>query len=191
MKQIAKIIAVILSLPSWLCYSVFVSLIGKEKSFNSLSERISRKPGLLGIYQRQFIYKKTLKSVGHDVYFGYMSLFSKTDAIIGNQVYIGRFCTLGHVNLEDNVMLADGVQILSGAHQHGKPCDNEDGKTHQDQKQIFTQVCIGKGAWIGANAVIMANVGKNAIVGAGAVVTKPVLDNAKVGGVPAKLLGNN
>ena len=41
---------------------------------------------------------------------------------------------------------------------------------------------IQKGAWIGANAVILAgvSVGKYAIVGAGAVVTKDVPDYAVV-----------
>ena len=130
-----------------------------------------------------------MKSVGRDVYFGYMSLFSKTEATIGDEVYIGRFCTLGHVVLEDKVMLADGVQILSGGHQHGDPSDCDAGVDHQDKKQIFTQVRIGKGAWIGANAVIMADVGAGAIVGAGAVVTKAVAEGTKVGGVPAKVLG--
>lgn len=49
---------------------------------------------------------------------------------------------------------------------------------------------IQKGAWIGANAVILAgvSVGKHAIVGAGAVVTKDVPDYAVVVGNPAKVI---
>lgn len=49
---------------------------------------------------------------------------------------------------------------------------------------------IQKGAWIGANAVILAGVsiGKHAIVGAGAVVTKDVPDYAVVVGNPAKVI---
>lgn len=49
---------------------------------------------------------------------------------------------------------------------------------------------IQKGAWIGANAVILAgvSVGKYAIVGAGAVVTKDVPDYAVVVGNPAKVI---
>ena len=45
---------------------------------------------------------------------------------------------------------------------------------------------IGEGSWIGAGAVIMADVGKGSIVGAGAVVTKPVPEAVIAAGVPAR-----
>ncbi len=41
-----------------------------------------------------------------------------------------------------------------------------------DQDQTYRCVCIGRGAWIGAGAIIMADVGEKAIIGAGAVVTR-------------------
>ena len=49
-------------------------------------------------------------------------------------------------------------------------------------------VRIGRGTWIGNNAVVMADVGEDAIVGAGAVVTKPVPARTIVGGVPARVI---
>jgi acetyltransferase-like isoleucine patch superfamily enzyme len=49
-------------------------------------------------------------------------------------------------------------------------------------------VRIGAGAWIGNNAVVMADVGKASIVGAGAVVTKPVPPGVVVAGVPARII---
>ena len=49
---------------------------------------------------------------------------------------------------------------------------------------------IGAGTWIGAGAVIMADVGRDSIVGAGAVVTKPVPDRVMAAGVPARVLSS-
>ena len=83
-------------------------------------------------------------------------------------------------------MLADGVQILSGRHQHGS--DVVDGQALRDNPQQYSKVCVGAGAWLGAGAVVMADVGERAVVGAGAVVVKPVPAEAKVGGVPARTL---
>jgi len=161
-------------------------VLGDERAFIGASERIARAPGHLGVYTRQAFYRATLEHVGNDVYFGFMSLFSKRSARLGDRVYIGRMCTLGLVDIGNDVMLADGVQILSGRHQHGTQAD--DTATLRDNEQTFTRVTIGRGAWLGAGAIVMADVGEGAVVGAGAVVVKPVAANARVGGVPAKSL---
>jgi acetyltransferase-like isoleucine patch superfamily enzyme len=49
---------------------------------------------------------------------------------------------------------------------------------------------IGKGAFIGMNAIILpgVNVGEGAIIGAGAVVTRDVPPHTFVAGVPAKVV---
>jgi acetyltransferase-like isoleucine patch superfamily enzyme len=49
-------------------------------------------------------------------------------------------------------------------------------------------VLIADDCWIGANAVVMANVGNGSVVAAGAVVTETVAPWSIVGGVPARLL---
>lgn len=49
-------------------------------------------------------------------------------------------------------------------------------------------VRIGSGTWIGAGAIVMADVGRDSIVGAGAVVTKPVPDRVLAAGVPAQVI---
>jgi len=51
-------------------------------------------------------------------------------------------------------------------------------------------VCIGDDVWIGARAVILpgVNIGRGAVIGAGAVVTRNVAANSVVAGVPARLL---
>ena len=61
-----------------------------------------------------------------------------------------------------------------------------------DQGHTYGTITIEPDVWIGANAVITANVtiGQGAIVGAGAVVTHDVPPYSIVGGVPAKIIGH-
>ena len=118
----------------------------------------------------------------------YSSLFSKKSITISDNCYIGFDCNFGDVHIGRNVIIADNVIIMSGGHQHDTR-NNE--SVPNDQLGKFQKVTIGDGAWIGAGAIIMADVGRYAIVGAGSVVTKPVLDNHVVVGVPAKLIGIN
>jgi acetyltransferase-like isoleucine patch superfamily enzyme len=138
-----------------------------------------------GVYSRQAFYHATLAGCGQDSYFGWQSVFSMTVARIGNNVYIGRRCNIGFADIGDNVMLADGVQILSGGKEHGRG----DGETaHQDHAQEFRRTRIGAGAWLGTNSVILADVGIGSIIGAGAVVTQPIPDHVVAAGVPAKVI---
>ncbi len=159
--------------------------MGSRRAFTASSERLAGLPGMWGLYTRHAFYQRVLEQVGENVHFGYMSLLSKPQASIGDRVYIGRFCTLGLAHLGNDVMLSDSVQILSGAHQHGNGQPQKAG-THRDQPQQYQPIQIGQGAWIGAGAIIMADVGEHAIVGAGAVVTRPVAAHSRVVGSPAK-----
>jgi acetyltransferase-like isoleucine patch superfamily enzyme len=186
-KTIGKLLGLLRGLPNLVCYHVSKAVMGQDRAMTGGSERIGAVPGFIGVYARQFYYSQVLARVGRDVYFGYMAQFSKPGATLGDQAYIGRFCTIGLADIGDKVMLADGVQILSGRHQHGD--GSGDAKSLQDNEQQFAKVTVGKGAWIGAGAIVMADVGQGAIVGAGAVVVKPVPAGAKVAGVPAKAIG--
>jgi hypothetical protein len=185
-KLLGKVAGLIWALPHLLMYAIGVFTMGREKAFRSASERIAAVPGMLGVYARQWFYFATLDEVGGDVYFGYMSMFSKPGVTIGDRVYIGRFCSVGWADLGDDAMLSDGVQVLSGAHQHGG--GTRAGGVVVHTFNTFTKVVVGPGAWIGTNAVVMAHVGPSAIVGAGAVVTRLVDAGERVGGVPAKPL---
>ncbi|MEM9347946.1 MAG: acyltransferase [Planctomycetota bacterium] len=146
-----------------------------------VSESAAHIPGLRGLYVRQALYQRLLLQCGTGVHFGYQTLLSKQGITIGDQVYIGRFCTIGRVTIGDETRIADGVQLLSGQHHHGS---SQEG-VHLTSVR-YEVITIGKGAWIGANAVVMADVGDGAIVGAGCVVTKPVEPGATVIGVPAR-----
>ncbi len=182
-KRCAVVAGWLRACPAIAVYLAASRVIGRERAFRSGSEAVAKVPGDLGVYARQAFYRVAARRCGRDVYIGFMSVFSKPDVEIADGVYVGRFCSIGWVELGDGAVIADGVQVLSGRHQHGHT--PEDG-AFRDQAQHFERVRIGAGAWLGANAVVMADVGERALVGAGAVVVKSVAGGDKVGGVPAK-----
>lgn len=103
---------------------------------------------------------------------------------IGKNVFINFDCVfldLGGITIEDNVLIAPKVSLLSEGHPitPGTKATLTTGHIH-----------IKSNAWIGAGAIIMQGVtiGENAIVAAGAVVSKDVPDNVIVGGIPAKIM---
>lgn len=103
---------------------------------------------------------------------------------IGKNVFINFDCTfldLGGITIEDNVMIAPKVSLLSEGH----PLEPE----HRHQLAPG-KVHIKRNVWIGAGATILpgVTVGENAMVAAGAVVTKDVPDNTVVAGVPARVI---
>ena len=103
---------------------------------------------------------------------------------IGKNVFINSgaiFTDLGGITLEDNVLIAPRVNILTVNHPEN-PAER--------RGVILKPVVIKKNAWIGAGATILpgVTVGENAIVAAGAVVSKDVPANTVVSGIPAKVL---
>lgn len=103
---------------------------------------------------------------------------------IGKDVFINFDCIfldLGGITIEDNVLIAPKVSLLSEAH----PISPEN-----RQALMAGHIHIKKNAWIGAGATILPGVtiGENAVVAAGAVVSKDVPDNTIVGGIPAVII---
>ena len=72
-------------------------------------------------------------------------------------------------------------------HDHGTACD----RPIRQQSLVSAPVVIEDGAWLGAHAIILkgTRIGKGAIVGAGAVVTRDVPAGAIVAGSPARIIG--
>lgn len=103
---------------------------------------------------------------------------------LGKNIFINnnlKCVARGGITIEDGVMIAPGVTILTV---------NHDLKDHCVLKPI--PVTIKKNAWIGANVTICPGVeiGEGAVIGAGAVVTKDVEPYTVVAGVPAKFIKN-
>jgi acetyltransferase-like isoleucine patch superfamily enzyme len=103
---------------------------------------------------------------------------------IGKNVFINFNCTLldlGGITIEDDVLIAPNVSILSEGH----PVSPK-----SRHSLIPKSIHIKKNAWIGAGATILQGVtiGENAIVAAGAVVLEDVPDNTIVGGIPTKII---
>jgi acetyltransferase-like isoleucine patch superfamily enzyme len=103
---------------------------------------------------------------------------------IGKNVFINFDCVfldLGGITIEDNVLIAPKVSLLTEGHP----------TTIEDRHSLIPKpILIKKNAWIGANATILQGVtiGENAVVAAGSMVYKDVPDNVVVGGVPAKII---
>lgn len=103
---------------------------------------------------------------------------------IGKNVFINFDCVfldLGGITIEDNVLIAPKVSLLSEGH----PLSPND-----RQSLVPSHVHIKENAWIGVGATILPGVtiGENSVVAAGAVVSKDVPANTVVGGVPAKTI---
>ena len=101
---------------------------------------------------------------------------------IGKEVFINTACVftdLGGIVIEDNVLIAPQVKIISV---------NHDINPKTRRGVILSPVHIQKNAWIGSGATILPGVtiGENAVIAAGAVVNKNVPANTIYGGVPAK-----
>ncbi len=113
------------------------------------------------------------------------TILTDPDTTLGNHAYIGAYCVLGAIDIEDDVLVASQVSIPNGSKQHG--IDRLDVPI-REQPGCWKRIRIGCDSWIGERAVVMADVGKHCVVAAGAVVTEPVPDYAIVAGVPARII---
>lgn len=184
-KSLARAIAAVAVSPLLLLYRLQARLIGPDRALECASQWLSLLPGLSGQYLRRAFLRRVLAGCHPTALVEFGTLFSQCGAVLEENVYVGPRCLLGLVHLERDVLLAGHVQIPSG----GKTHHFEDpDRPIREQGGERRRVRIGAGSWIGAGAIILADVGRGCVVGAGAVVTRPVPDYAVVTGVPARVL---
>lgn len=109
------------------------------------------------------------------------------------KVYIGCNCVIGRRNIitsknliriGNNVLIGSDVQIID--HEHGIARD----MLIREQSALIGEVEIGDDVWIGVGAKILMNshIGKGAVIGANAVVKGDIPDYAVAVGVPARVI---
>jgi acetyltransferase-like isoleucine patch superfamily enzyme len=185
LKALADGVALLLVLPAVVCYWLGACLLGRQRAFPGWSQAFSLIPGLTGVFLRRAFYRLVLPRCGSGCCISFGTIFSHPTAAIGRNVYVGPFCCLGDVTLEDDVLLGSHVSIMNGKGQHG--IERLDIPI-REQPGVFPRVTIGKDSWVGDRALVLADVGKHCVIGAGAVVTNAIPDYAIAAGVPAKVL---
>ncbi len=128
--------------------------------------------------------------IGNNVFIGaqaYIQGRFDGKTVIGDKTWLGpqSYFDARNLVIEDHVGWGPGAKVLGSEHT-GEPADRPIIETDL----VIKPVRIGAWTDIGTNAVILPGVtiGKGAIVGAGAVVTKDVEPFTIVAGVPAKFL---
>jgi acetyltransferase-like isoleucine patch superfamily enzyme len=106
---------------------------------------------------------------------------------VGDRVFIGRGVELNcreGIRVDDDAMIAAGCRLIDC--DHGTAA----GGLIRDQPIISAGIVVGRGAWLGANVVVLkgVHIGEGAVIGAGSVVTKSVPAGEIWVGVPARFL---
>lgn len=156
----------------------------RPEQFARLGQGVVFEPGVLVFHPEQI-------EVGDDVYVGHYSIlkgYFKNRMVIGNGVWIGQQCFLhsaGGITIGPNVGVGPGVKIITSAHG-----EEGWGKAILHSRLEFAPVVIEADSDIGVGAIILPGVtiGRGAQVGAGAVVTRDVPPYAVVAGAPARAL---
>ena len=185
LKQLVEFVAIIAVLPAVVMYRLGSICIGAERAFPGWSQFFSLFPGLTGVFLRRAFYRCILPRCGTDCCLTFGTTISHPTAKIGDRVYVGAGCSLGDIELEDDVLLASHVSVMNGSQQHG--IERLDIPI-REQPGVFIPVRIGRDSWIGERAIIAADVGQHCVIGAGSVVTKPIPDYAIAVGVPARVI---
>lgn len=154
--------------------------------FPFFSQALALVPFVFGSKFRRAIYARLLDGVGTNVVIHGGSVIDDQRTRFGKEVWVSAGCFIDYAIIEDYVLIGQHVVLLAGKGHHNTT--RTDIPIKLQGNPLKEPINIGRGAWIGANATVMADVGNDAIVGAGSVVTKPVPPFAVVAGNPAKLV---
>jgi acetyltransferase-like isoleucine patch superfamily enzyme len=154
--------------------------------FAAIGQGVVFEPGVL-VFHPESIY------LGSNVYIGHQAIlhgYTKNALRVGSDTWIGPQCFLhsgGGLHIGNRVGIGPGVRIITSSHR-------EEGVAvpilFSDLE--FAEVIVEDDCDIGVGAIVLPGVriGRGALVGAGAVVTSDVPSFAVVAGVPARMLRN-
>ena len=185
LKSILKAVANGLSLACAFPLAALSAFGRWEAPFTLFAQSCAMAPGLPGDYLRIAYYRLTLEECPMSSRISFGTLFAHPQARIGTGVYLGSYCILGHVRIGERTQIASAVQILSGRHQHAR---DQSGRISGAEQGEFTTVSIGADCWIGAAAIVMADVGAGSTIGAGSVVSAPIPPDSVAVGIPARVV---
>lgn len=164
-------------IPSSLCGFGHISII-----FTFFAQSSALVPGILGIFWRAAFYRLTLEDCSIDISIAFGTFFSRRAVTVAPYVSIGSYCIVGEVQIGARTQISSHVEI-PGAHQHFRDLR---GHLTDSTNATDARLAIGADCWIGAAAIIMANVGEQSTIGAGSVVVKDIPAGVVAVGVPAK-----
>lgn len=137
---------------------------------------------------RGWLYGFAMKSCGKDFQVTHDAIIRDLQLIVvGNNCFVGNGTIImggGEIILEDQVMLAPRVIIISGNH------TSKNG-SYRYGKSDVGQIVIGRGSWVAGNAIIQkdSQLPVNSVLSANSFLNRKFdISNAIYGGVPAKLL---
>lgn len=151
--------------------------------FTFFAQALANLPGLPGSLVRAAFYCMTLKDCSIDVSIGLGSYFSRRQAIVGRNVSIGSYCVIGQMKIGARSQISSHVEMPGGRVQHIRDQQGRLSDTVEGRNDLLE---IGEDCWIGAGAIIMANVGAQSTIGAGSVVVHNVPSGVVAVGSPAR-----
>ena len=153
--------------------------------FTAPSQLLSLVPGMTGVLLRRVWYRWTLRSCGRNLTVDWLAVIRVPDTTVGDHCTFGVANWIGLATIGDDVITGSHVAILSGRAQHGfADLDQPMRSQHGEQQRLI----IASNVWIGAQAVIMADVSEGTVIGAGSIVTKTFSPRSVVAGNPARVL---
>jgi serine acetyltransferase len=155
-------------------------------NFPFFSEAIAYVPFVFGWKFRRAVYSRLLPAIGENVVIHSGTVIEDRRTTFGEDVWVSAGCFIDYALIADHVLVGQHALLLAGKGHHNS--DRTDIPIKLQGNPPKEPINIGRGAWIGANATVMADVGNDAIVGAGSVVTRPVPPYAIVAGNPARIV---
>ena len=156
---------------------------GSRNFFRAWAKRLFSFPELFHRNMRRNKLVKKGASINERAEIGEVSIAGVLNFLsVGQETFLGRVTINIHdeVKIGNRVCINDGVEILTASHDVSDP----------NWKEVKAKIIIEDYVWIGTGAMILPGVtiGRGAVVGARAVVSKSVNAGAVVVGNPAKVI---